>query len=149
MTTQAIATTKQNISELHAHIDSLKSQITRVKQDVQSQETEIDAFEYSISEDDFDEYLNEIGEPCNFGELIFYPSDILKHCDPVAYRCAKSEYESDYDLDDCEEYQDLQSELEDLNGQLEMLEDELSECEDQLIAMTEELTELESNQFED
>lgn len=41
----------------------------------------------------FDEMLDECYEPFKMGELIFMPSDILKSCDPVAYRCAVADFE--------------------------------------------------------
>ena len=68
----------------------------------------------------------------------FYPSDILKSCDPVAYRCGKNDYESNFDLDDCEEYNDLQDELEALKHDLEELEDQLSDLESELNEMSDQ-----------
>lgn len=43
----------------------------------------------------FDEMLDEIYEPYKLGELIFYPSDILYSCDPVAYDIEANDYESE------------------------------------------------------
>src|SRR5699024_11466931 len=43
----------------------------------------------------FDEMLDETYEAVHIGELTFDPSDILKSCDPVAYRVYLSDYESD------------------------------------------------------
>ena len=43
----------------------------------------------------FDEMLDEVYEAVHIGELTFDPSDILKSCDPVAYRVYLSDYESD------------------------------------------------------
>ena len=59
----------------------------------------------------------------------FYASDILKSCDPVAYRCSKSDYESNFDLDDCEEYNDLKDQLSDLESELEELNDQLDDLQ--------------------
>lgn len=42
---------------------------------------------------ELDEFLDEIYEPYVMGELKFYPSDILKSCDPIAYDIFLSEYE--------------------------------------------------------
>lgn len=41
----------------------------------------------------FDEFLDEVYEPFKMGELAYMPSDILKSCDPVAYRCMLNDYE--------------------------------------------------------
>ena len=68
----------------------------------------------------------------------FYASDILKSCDPVAYRCSKSDYESNFDLDDCEEYNDLKDELEALEDQLSDLENDLSDLNDELDSLENE-----------
>lgn len=43
----------------------------------------------------FDEMLNEIYSPFAMGDLTFYPADILAECDPIAYRCAVADYESE------------------------------------------------------
>ena len=41
----------------------------------------------NLSYDDFDDWLDEIGEPCNVGTLEYSQSQVLKNCDPTAYRC--------------------------------------------------------------
>lgn len=40
----------------------------------------------------FDEYLDDVHEPMTIGWGKFYPSDILKNCDPIAYRMGKYEF---------------------------------------------------------
>lgn len=35
----------------------------------------------------FDELLDDCNEPMIMGSLTFYPHDVLKRCDPIAYRC--------------------------------------------------------------
>lgn len=117
---------------INQQIEMLESKIDAIKADIENKQSEIDNFEYKISESDFDEFLDEIEQPINVCGMQFYPSDILKNCDPIAYRCAKSDYESNYDLDDVEEYSDLKEELEALESELEELESELEELHDQL-----------------
>ena len=56
-------------------------------------------------EEMFDEFLNEVYEPITFGYLTFYPADIIKELDPIAYRCGLADYESD--LIDRGEYAEL------------------------------------------
>ena len=41
----------------------------------------------NMSYDDFDDWLDEIGEPCKVGSLEYSQSRVLKECDPTAYRC--------------------------------------------------------------
>ena len=114
-----------NLKTLKAQIAKLESSIEDVQSNITNKQSEIDNFEYECSESEFDEVLDDCHETYSLGGMTFYPSDILKSCDPIAYRCAKSEYESDYDLDNCEEYNDLKDELEILEYELELLEAEL------------------------
>jgi len=44
----------------------------------------------------FDEALDESWDSVTIAGMIFYPSQILKECDPIAYRCALADFESDY-----------------------------------------------------
>ena len=116
---------KQEISNIEDEIEYLKDEITSKKQ-------EIDNFEYECSDDDFDDFLDQIYSEINIGGLTFYPSQVLKECDPTAYRCGKADYESDYDLDDCEEYAELKDDLESLMEDLESLESDLEDLENTL-----------------
>lgn len=117
---------------INQQIEMLESKIDAIKAEIETKQNEISSFEYEISENDFNEFLDEIEQPVNVCGMEFYPSDILKNCDPIAYRCAKSDYESNYDLDDCEEYCDLKDELDALESDLEDLESELEDLKDEL-----------------
>lgn len=58
--------------------------------------TEYEVAEYitdNIDSDSYDEMLNECCPTLNIGYITFYPSEILKKCDPIAYRCGMSDYE--------------------------------------------------------
>ena len=111
----------RTIEQVQTEIETLELSITELK-------SEINDFEYSLTDAEWDEYLDEDGEQhTSVGS--FYPSDILKNCDPVAYRCAKSDYEGNFDLDDCTEYTDMVEELENLESDLESLNDELKDLE--------------------
>ena len=126
-----------NLETLKEQIAKLESSIEDVQSEITSKQSEIDNFEYECSEREFDDYLDDGGEErTSVGS--FYPSDILKNCDPVAYRCAKSDYESNFDLDDVEEYTDLVEQLEGLNNELEDLENELSDLMDELESLESE-----------
>jgi len=50
-------------------------------------------------EEMFDEMLDECYPVVKIGELTFYPSQILKNCDPIAYRISLSEYEDSAEED--------------------------------------------------
>lgn len=119
------------LNTLTAKRDEIQSQIDSVQYNIQSLQADINNFEYECSESDFNDYLDQDGEQhTSVGS--FYPSDILKSCDPIAYRCAKSEYESEYDLEDCEEYTDMVEELNSLENDLEDLENDLDSIQDEI-----------------
>jgi hypothetical protein len=42
--------------------------------------------------DDYDAYLNDCYGVVTIGYSEFYPADILKNCDPIAYRCGFADY---------------------------------------------------------
>lgn len=107
----------------------IKAAIQAKEKEIKEKQAEIDSFEYSATDSEYDDFLDEIDGEIEVGSLTFMASDIIKNCDPTAYRCGKSDYESDKDLDDVEEYKDLKSELEDLESELEDLESELEEAE--------------------
>jgi peptidoglycan hydrolase CwlO-like protein len=120
-------------------IEQLRAQIRHLERDIEDKQGEIctaqsniETFEYSCTDDEYDEMLDEIEGSIAVAGMEFFPSDILKSCDPVAYRCAKNDFESDYDLDNCEEYKDLKDELEALEEQLSDLENELDELNSEI-----------------
>lgn len=45
-------------------------------------------------DNNYDDLLDEDNEEYQIGYLTFSASDVLKNCDPVAYRCGKNDYES-------------------------------------------------------
>ena len=112
-------------------IEQVKTEIKDLELSISELKSEIDGFEYSLTEAEFDEYLDEAGEQhTSVGS--FYPSNILKNCDPIAYHCAKSDYEGNFNLADCAEYADMLKELESLENYLEILENYLENLQDKL-----------------
>ena len=120
------------IDQVQNAIAEVESKIANVSQQIKDKQHEIDSFEYSCTDDEYDEFLDDIEGSITVSGMEFLPSDILKSCDPVAYRCGKGDFESNYDLDDVEEYNDLKDELESLEDQLSDLENELDELNDEL-----------------
>lgn len=43
-------------------------------------------------EQQYDEMLDDCYEPYKMADMIYYASDILKNCDPMAYRTGMSDY---------------------------------------------------------
>ena len=120
------------IDQVQNAIAEVESLLENVSQQIKDKQKEIDSFEYEASEADFNDFLDDVESSVVICGMEFLPSDILKSCDPVAYRCAKADYESNYDLDDIEEYNDLKDELESLEDQLSDLENDLDELNDEL-----------------
>ena len=109
-------------------IEQVKTEVENLELNISELKAGIDNFEYSITEAEFDDFLDEDGvQHTSVGS--FYPSNILKNCNPIAYHCAKSDYEGNFDLDDCTEYTNMVEELESLESDLESLKDELKELE--------------------
>jgi hypothetical protein len=98
----------ERVEFLEREIEKLKNQIEKF---------ELDPDDYS---DQFDELLDEQGE-VKIGNLGYYPSYILKNCDPIAYRCGLNDFIDCIDIEDIEEYKDLVEELEELEIGLENL----------------------------
>ena len=110
------------IEQVQAEIENLELAISELK-------SEVDGFEYSLTDSEFDDFLDEAYDVVNICGMIYSASYALKNCDPVSYRCSKSDYENNFDLDDCTEYTDMVKELESLESDLESLQDELDYLE--------------------
>ena len=111
------------------NVEQLKRDIEDKQGEIATAQSNIETFEYTCDDAQFDDFLDDVGQAVYVRGMEFYPSDILKNCDPIAYRCAKADYEANFDLSDCEEYQDLQKTLEKLENELEELENELDDLE--------------------
>lgn len=112
------------------NIIELKKAIADKKLEIEGMQQVIENFEYSATESEYDDFLDEVDLGCEIAGLFFTPSQILKKCDPIAYRCGKSDFESEKDLEDVEEYQDLLAELAGLEEELEDLETEIFNADD-------------------
>lgn len=110
-----------------SNIQHIENQIAELFLQIEAKQHEIAIFDYSCDDAQFDEFLDDVEQSVTIYGIEFYPSDILKNCDPIAYRCAKSDYEANFELSDCEEYQDLQAELDELESELDDLQTELDD----------------------
>ena len=109
----------RTIEQVQTEIENLELNITELKVD-------IDNFEYSMTDSEFDEWLDEFCDEVNICGMTYSASYTLKSCDPIAYRCMKSEYEGSFDLDDCTFYTGMVEGLESLESDLKSLQDELN-----------------------
>lgn len=120
------------IEQVKTQIAEVEEQIVNKQAEIESKQNEINSFEYECSDEVYNNMLDDCYEEVNVCGCIYQPSEALKQLDPIAYRCGKSDYESEYDLDNCEEYIDLKDELEELESDLEDLESELEDLQDEL-----------------
>lgn len=112
-------------------IQTLKIDLATYETEKAIAQKELDNFEYEISESEWDDILNECSDDICIGDLSFTPSEIIKNCDPTAYRCGKSDYESTFDLDDLEEYNELKEKIADLEIEIEAIEEKIFELENE------------------
>lgn len=61
------------------------------EEDFSDEQSETKIEEIEADEESYLESIDECYKPYKIGELTFYPSDILRNCDPVALRCALSD----------------------------------------------------------
>ena len=127
-------------------IEQVRIQIRHLERDIEDKQGEIctaqsniETFEYSCSDDEYDEMLDDVYGDVEICGMNYSSSQALKLLDPIAYRCGKGDFESNYDLDNCEEYNDLKDEL-------ESLEDQLSDLENDLVELNNELDSLENDE---
>lgn len=106
-----------------------KMQALIADKEKQQEQIELDPDDY---EDQFDDELDESGT-VKAGGYSFYPSQILKELDPVAYRCGLNDYaDSVFDVEDSDEYKDLQEEIDQLKSDIEDLESEIEDLESEI-----------------
>ena len=114
---------------MNTQVNELQNAIASINAEIEGLQYEVDHFEYSISESEYDAYLDECYDEVNVCGLTYSASRALKNLDPIAYRYFKSDYESNFDLDDCKEYTDKRDELESLQDSVEILESDLKKLQ--------------------
>ena len=123
-----------SIELLRAEVEMKEQEIRKMQaliadKEKQQEQIELDPDDY---EDQFDELLDESGT-VEAGGYSFYPSRILKELDPVAYRCGLNDYaDSVFDVEDSDEYKDLQEEIDQLKSDIEDLESEIEDLESEI-----------------
>lgn len=112
-------------------LDQKRAELLKVKQAIYEKQREIRNFSYESSEDEYDSYLDECYGDIDVCGSIYSASYALKELDPTAYRCGKSDYDSEKDLDDVPEYATLTEELEELESEETDLEEEIEALEEE------------------
>jgi len=77
----------------------------------------------------FDNMLDECQKKVSICGIEFSPSDILKNCDPIAYRCYKNDYMAGIDITKLSEYQDK---IEELDNEIDDLKTDIKDIIDNL-----------------
>ena len=124
----------KTIELLQVEIQMKEHEIYKMRATISDKESQQNGIECDPDDlaDQFDECLDEEGN-IKVAGCTFYPSQILKECDPVAYRCGLNDFaDSEFRKEDTEEYQALQEEIDQLESDIENLESEIEDLENQI-----------------
>lgn len=86
----------------------------------------LDNFKYVATEEEFDDSLDIEGPTFVLGEE-FYPSHIIKRCDPELYQTLKEKFENDTDIEEIKEWNDLDKRMFDIRNRIEEIESKLED----------------------
>ena len=128
------STVNKNENTLQSQIDSIESKLSALRlqvSDLESQQgkIELDPDDY---EDQFDDMLDESIPEIEIGSLTYLPSHVLKNVDPTAYRCSLNDFVDSLDVEDSDEYKELQEEIDQLKSDIEDLESEIEDLESEI-----------------
>ena len=125
---------KNSIELLRAEVEMKEHEIRKMQaliadKEKQQSQIELDPYDY---EDQFDDMLDESIPEIEIGSLTYSPSHVLKYVDPVAYRCGLNDFVDSLDVEDSDEYKELQEEIDQLKSDIEDLESEIEDLENQI-----------------
>lgn len=125
---------------MNDEIHSLEQEIKRLKKEISEKEKEIQCFDVAeyISEESYDEYLDDCYGEIDICGMTYMASDALKSVDPIAYRCGFYDYANSIEPESIDEYNELVEEKETLEEELADLEEELADMEEELENLKEE-----------
>lgn len=123
-----------SIELLRAEVEMKEQEIRKMQSQIadkekQQEQIELDPDDY---EDQFDEFLDESTPEIEIGCLTYLPSHVLKAVDPVAYRCGLIDFIDSLDVEDSDEYRELQEEIDQLQSDMEDLESEIEDLESEI-----------------
>ena len=130
----------KNLNELlRAEVEMKEQEIRKMQaliadKEKQQEQIELDPDDY---EDQFDESLDESIPEIEIGYLTYSPSHVLKNVDPTAYRCSLIDFVDSLDVEDSEQYIELQYEIDSLEDAIDDLESEIEDLENQIADLTE------------
>ena len=124
----------KSIELLLAEIHMKEHEIRKLQAQIKDKEAQQNSIECDPDDlaDQFDECLDEAGSIAVAG-CTFYPSQILKKCDPIGYRCSLNDFaDSEFRKEETEEYQAFQEEIDQLESDIEDLESEIEDLQSQI-----------------
>ena len=127
MTNPTVITLQSQIVSIESKLSALRLQVSDLES--QQEQIELDPDNY---EDQFTESLDESIPEIKIGCLTYSPSHVLKNVDPVAYRCGLVDYIDSFDVEDSDEYKELQEEIDQLESDIEDLENEIEDLESEI-----------------
>lgn len=130
---------KNSIELLRDEVEMKEQEIRKMQaliadKEKQQEQIEFDPDDY---EDQFDDMLDESIPEIDIGGLTYSPSHVLKNVDPVAYRCGLNDFIDSFDVEDSDEYKELQEEIDQLQSDIEDLESDIEDLENQIADLTE------------
>ena len=130
---------KNSIELLRAEVEMKEHEIRKMQAQIADKEKQQSNIEFDPDDfaDQFDESLDESIPEIEIGCLTYSPSHVLKNVDPVAYRCGLNDFVNSLDVEDSDEYKDLQEEIDQLKSDIEDLESEIEDLENQIADLNE------------
>ena len=107
-------------------LEDLKDLLMQLEFEKSRKENELEDFE--IPEDELDQKYDELLDSegiISIGQCEFYPSAILKEMDPIAYNVGLSDFSSEEDPTEHEDYKALKYELEEIEDKIYNLNEEI------------------------
>ena len=110
-------------------LSDIKDLMAKIK-DLQDSKDNISIDDLDIDKEEiFASMLDNCYDKITVCGIEFLPSDVLKSCDPVAYRCYCNDYISEIDIENLSEYQDvisnIDSEIDDIKEEIKDIIDNL------------------------
>ena len=123
------STVNKNENTLQSQIEDIEFKLYALRLqgynlEKQQEQIELDPDDY---ETQFDEYLDESIPEIEIGSLTYSPSHVLKNVDPTAYRCSLIDFVDSLDIEDSDEYKELQEEIDQLQSDIEDLENQIAD----------------------
>jgi len=92
----------------------------KIKEEIKEKEEELKRLNDGEEDEglykEYDEWIDDINEPCKIGEAVFYASEVLKRLDPISYRGGFLEFLSEKADEIIDEIDQLKKELEEIEN---------------------------------